>query len=254
MNYIIDREIQFNIQENKLFYRKDHGRYVILNVPAARCLKLLLEESPGIVTQDIFITKVWSENGMFVSPNTLYQNISMVRRALREVSNKDINFIKTITRKGFQFNEQILIELTDDICDTAQLNNNIEAEEQNPTKYKSKYIYILSLLGAGICLMPLLASDELYSSKADFDNYSLITDYKGCSVFYENHDIDSSGLTNKLTNKIDYFGIDCKEKPVIYISTYSAGPEFTALLCKQQIMSGKKVSCESIHYRKDGEQ
>lgn len=257
MNYIIDKDIQFNTQENKLFYRKDHGRYVILNAPAARCLALLLEASPEIVSQDIFITKVWSDNGMLVSANTLYQNISMVRRALREVSNKDITFIKTVTRKGFQFNDQIHIELNDEIFDLSEINNSPSHDYGHVVKKEKTntlHLFGLSLIGLLLGQIPMFVKDKFDTDKTTFKGYSMVTNYKGCTLFYENHDIDSSGLAQKLTTKIDYFGIDCKENPAIYISTYSAGPEFTALLCKDEIASGKDINCESIHYRKDGGQ
>lgn len=258
MAYIIDMEIYFDTHKNKLFFRKDPSRYVILTVPAAQCLGLLLEKSPVIVPHDIFIENVWGNNGTHVSPNTLYQNISMVRRALREVSNKDVVFIKTIKRKGFQFNEHITIEIEDEDEDDVLIpesdNVNIANTIVQEIKWNKFYLFkfiILSLTGFLVGQIPMFLLTEAFDDKTTFDEYSMITNYNGCSIFYENHDINSAGLTERLKSKIDYFDIDCNENPVIYISTYSAGPEFTALLCKNKIKSREKVNCESIHYKKD---
>lgn len=258
MAYIINREIYFDTHKSKLFFRKDPSRYVILTVPAAQCLGLLLEKSPVIVTHDFFIENVWGNNGAYVSPNTLYQNISMVRRALREVSNKDIVFIKTIKRKGFQFNEHITIEIEDEAedddhipeSDNGNIANNIVKEIKWKKLYLFKFIF-LSLAGFFVGQIPMFLLTEVFDDKSNFDEYTMIDNYNGCSIFYENHDINSIGLTEKLKSKIDYFDIECNGNPVIYISTYSAGPEFTALLCKNKIRPRKKVNCESIHYRKD---
>ncbi|MEA7585969.1 winged helix-turn-helix domain-containing protein, partial [Salmonella enterica subsp. enterica serovar Anatum] len=41
------------------------------------CLRLLLENAPSVVSQQTFFQKVWEEDGMVVSANTLYQNISI---------------------------------------------------------------------------------------------------------------------------------------------------------------------------------
>lgn len=57
MNYIINKDIQFNTQENKLFSRKDHTHYAILSIPATHCLMLLLENSPEVVFHEVFLRR-----------------------------------------------------------------------------------------------------------------------------------------------------------------------------------------------------
>ncbi len=58
---------------------------VVLTTPASRCLSLLLEAFPDVVAQQDFFTRVWEEEGMRVPTNTLYQNISIIRRGFRAV-------------------------------------------------------------------------------------------------------------------------------------------------------------------------
>ncbi len=82
---------------------------VILTTPASRCLVLLLESAPEVVNQRDFFTKVWGEDGMLVPANTLYQNISIIRRGLRTTGETDDTLVATVPRKGFQIKKEVKV-------------------------------------------------------------------------------------------------------------------------------------------------
>lgn len=251
MIYIIDHVIKFNTVEGKLYSQADPRRFVSLTTPAARCLTLLLENSPEIVYQDNFINQVWGQDGIIVSSNTLYQNISMIRRGLRDISDSDAEYIKTIIRKGFQFNIDIFVERLDEISTQSE-------DKITPTRIHTKNIFLTIFLALIVSIAGLITGryvtvliDRDNESYTQFDKYPVVANYNGCTILYDDHEINSTGAARKFIDKINHFDVDCKKEQWIYISAYSAGPDFTALICKKKIEPGTVADCESIHYRKD---
>ncbi|WP_433977665.1 winged helix-turn-helix domain-containing protein [Erwinia sp. E_sp_B01_9] len=59
-----------------------------MNTPASRCFMLLIQKRGKVVTREEFLQHVWIENGAFVSQNTYYQNISILRRTLKKPESK----------------------------------------------------------------------------------------------------------------------------------------------------------------------
>lgn len=70
MLWIINDNIEFNPEMNRLASLSRPDLNIILTTPASRCLRLLLENAPSVVSQQTFFQKVWEEDGMVVSANT----------------------------------------------------------------------------------------------------------------------------------------------------------------------------------------
>lgn len=129
MHWIINDNIEFRPELKKLISMSNPEINVTLTAPASRCLLLLLEASPEIVLQQDFFKKVWEEEGMLVPTNTLYQNISIVRRGLRAVGENDSRLIATIPRKGFQIDESVKIIKKDKASVTRPAENDTAATD-----------------------------------------------------------------------------------------------------------------------------
>lgn len=127
MIYIINDEVRFNSSSNKLTSLLI-SEEVILTYPAGKCLKLLLDNAYSVVSHNQFFEKVWSDSSAEVATNTLYQNISMIRRSFREISSSTIfnDVIRTVPRKGFKINEEINITVLDN---NHTENESVESEE-----------------------------------------------------------------------------------------------------------------------------
>ncbi|HFP9847156.1 TPA: transcriptional regulator, partial [Escherichia coli] len=125
--YIINDEVRFNSSSNKLTSLLT-SEEVILTYPAGKCLKLLLDNAYSVVSHNQFFEKVWSDSSADVATNTLYQNISMIRRSFREISSATIfnDVIRTVPRKGFKINEEISITVLDN---NHNENESVESEE-----------------------------------------------------------------------------------------------------------------------------
>ena len=84
-HYIINGVIEFHPAASTLRNLNDPEKVVVLNSPAGRCLLLLIQRIGTIVTQQEFMEIVWEKSGMLVSPNTFYQNISILRKGLKKI-------------------------------------------------------------------------------------------------------------------------------------------------------------------------
>ncbi|HCZ39475.1 MAG TPA: transcriptional regulator [Brochothrix thermosphacta] len=98
-HYIINGLIEFHPAASTLRNLDDPENVVVLNSPAGRCFLLLITRNGTIVTQQEFMNIVWEENGMLVSSNTFYQNISILRKGLKKVGLSE-DPIVTIPRVG----------------------------------------------------------------------------------------------------------------------------------------------------------
>ncbi|WP_320407084.1 winged helix-turn-helix domain-containing protein [Yersinia proxima] len=61
------------------------------------------------ISQNDLYTIVWGDNGASVTPNTLYQNISLLRKALQDSGIKGEN-LTTVRGQGFLFNVSSILE------------------------------------------------------------------------------------------------------------------------------------------------
>lgn len=98
--YIINDEVIFNTNVNRLSPLGENGECVTLNAPTARCLQLLLESNGKVISREEFLDSVWKTRGVVVSQNTFYQNISLLRKSLLKAGlSSDI--IVTVRQRGF---------------------------------------------------------------------------------------------------------------------------------------------------------
>lgn len=112
MNWIINNSIVFRPGSKCLTSLNDPDKKIILTSPASHFLLILLEAAPNIVSHQELFKKVWEDNGLIVPVNTLYHNISTIRRGLRDAGMPD-NFIMTVSRKGFQIAENADLQRVD---------------------------------------------------------------------------------------------------------------------------------------------
>jgi len=108
--YIIDNKVRFCPLENKLERLDKEDEAVFINSPASRCFLMLLSQQGKVVTQQTFMDEVWQKRGVFVAPNTYYQNISILRKALKKAG-FDNNIVVTVPRIGLTLARNIDIKV-----------------------------------------------------------------------------------------------------------------------------------------------
>lgn len=129
--YIINGEVEFNPATSSLKPLNDPDNIIELNSPAARCFLLLISKQGEIIGQQEFMAEVWEKNGIYVTPNTYYQNISILRKGLKKAGLED-DIIVTVPRMGLTLISEIPI-VSKPACSTAMLareNDGTIAEAQ----------------------------------------------------------------------------------------------------------------------------
>ncbi|WP_313162708.1 transcriptional regulator [Kosakonia cowanii] len=280
MHWIINEYIEFRPVLKKLTSLKNPEVSVILTTPASRCLLLLLEASPDIVLQQDFFKKVWEEEGMLVPANTLYQNISIVRRGLRAVGDTDQKLIATIPRKGFQIDDGVRILKQEDIV---KADNTIElpaidvpssdlpeksavpededaspepvltstfqplpGEDENRIK---KLLLPLLLILISFVTGFIVTSFIWYRhvEPAFFNTYTLTETDNGCHLHTRNDIHDNNNPYSKYKSLILNTGLSCKSYPWVYFPLSVTSPTLTALACKNKYTTESSPGCISLH-------
>ncbi|WP_054179588.1 winged helix-turn-helix domain-containing protein [Trabulsiella odontotermitis] len=245
--YLINNKIEFWPEDNLLVLYTDQLVNYSLTSPASRCFLFLLQKAPEIVPQNEIYKAVWEEEGIFVPPNTLYQNIASIRRGLKTLSQND-NIIVTVPKKGFQIPPEISIrEMTSkDIADQTVFTSS-KATPGGENTIKSKRNPLIPLL---LIILALSLTLYIYYVQSDTENnffasYELAEKKDGC-IFYHNTNTADINWESELgsTGVI----LKCNTFPWVYITSYKYTPSLSIIGCNKSIQH-KKISCVSIFYR-----
>lgn len=262
MAWIINNNIKFNPDTNKLTSLSKPELIVTLTTPASRCLILLLESAPNVVSQKQLFEFVWAEDGMLVPTNTLYQNISIIRRGLRAAGETEEQIVITVPRKGFQIDSHVMIYKGEEpiISDETVIKNNpkedcvnydhkindlIPHSTEKNNIFISFILFVLSLF-FGFFLFQMVTSSE--SSKNFFNDYKINKIEGGCHFYSKNFDIKKQGNFTKYKNIILKTGIDCKKYPWIYFPTSSSTPAISAIACQKPYEKKSNADCITLYF------
>ncbi|PVZ84697.1 hypothetical protein C9426_22140 [Serratia sp. S1B] len=100
--FVINDLVTYIPEQHKLLPTGKKGNETILNIPASRCLQLLLSNPGKVITQQEFFSFAWQSQGRYVTNNTFYQNVSLLRRGLMSAGIKE-ELIKTVPKEGLLF-------------------------------------------------------------------------------------------------------------------------------------------------------
>ena len=103
---ILNNLIRFEPEKKNLSSQDAH---VHISAPASYCFQLLIDKQGELVTHEELYQHAWRQFGMEVTANTLYQNISVIRRGLDKCGlHEDI--IRTMPRRGFILSPAVVIQ------------------------------------------------------------------------------------------------------------------------------------------------
>lgn len=106
--YSIHNQVDFLPHVNKLISCKTRQE-LSLYVTATRCFSLLIREQGQMVSHNALYAAGWENHGKIVTPNTLYQTISKLRKQLQEAGLSE-DIIQTHPRQGWILSEKAIIE------------------------------------------------------------------------------------------------------------------------------------------------
>lgn len=97
-----------DIAEERFYYKKEH---IPLEYRVFQTLLMLVSRPKKTITKEQFLDSVWE--GAFVEEGNLSVAIAKLRKAFKE-KNASANFIDTVSRKGYRFNSDVIIEFEKD--------------------------------------------------------------------------------------------------------------------------------------------
>jgi DNA-binding winged helix-turn-helix (wHTH) protein len=250
---IINNAILYFTEEHCLRPLGVRGKENVLNVPVSRCLELLLQRPGVVISQEEFFREVWQKNGQYVTANTLYQNISLLRKGMREAGLTK-NIIKTVPKVGIVFSGtvEIMIEEGNEIVnDEGDSTPQEQAENKNiaapieqtalkPRWQENKFLRI-GLMSAFIIAVFILLANNRSQSAQFFATHNRITAINQCSVYIDRDDLEVN--VEGYVKSLQANNVICNPDEFVYISKSPAHNETLVLFCN--VHSGGDLKCST---------
>lgn len=251
-NYMINDEIIFNPERRVLYRADDETNVENLNTPTTKCFLLLISRN-GIVDQATIYSYVWGENESMITPNNLYQNISLIRRALSKLS-PGLNLIKTIPRIGFSIDTEIKIEKISSEKKWRQEHDKDRNEARNEKRLSLSEVpkniekktpshrqIIISLFMLSAIISIIFVSSTSRQSPY-FLNYQSFLNKDGCNIYTSiTTKRDIRFVTDELIKK-------CEVTPWQYVSYNNAFSDISVISCKRPLDNNGKNDCRSAYF------
>lgn len=253
--YLLNQLVQFRPDECLLLSMENEQLSIRLPLSASRCLKLFIE-SRTMVSQEKLFDYAWGADAKTITPNNLYQNISILRKAFKKLTNDENNWIITAPRQGFRLNEEVEIE----VLAVPEFPEQISTtDEPAPTSIRrfafmpvytgrnrrlmvgGIYFLIIALCTGALAGLDALLFPEITLSQS-FVFFSKIDD---CNVYINKDAIDASTHMTVFT----ILKPICRQNKYIYITADSILHSATLLHCTQSL-EAKDVHCIS-HLTRD---
>lgn len=270
---LLNKKVYFFSEENLLRPVANTGVETHLNVPASRCLLLLLQNSGNVVSQKTFYAEVWEKHGQYVTPNTFYQNILILRKSLK-IAGIEEKVIITIPKEGLKFtgkveevtNEDepepllpVLLEETLPIAADSRAETggeravNVEIEVEKsvsavpPRKFslnkKDKFVILTSILMLLVSFAIIFQRDRI-NTNGYFYHYQHAA-MGNCQVQYKFNakDGDVAGILKK-------FNIPCENDNHIFLTVDERSSRTSFVVC--DLYTINKQSCKSYLFNRSG--
>ncbi|GLR07690.1 hypothetical protein COO59_09745 [Mixta theicola] len=245
--YLIYKSIYFYPKEHRLVCHSQGKEDTTLTQPAAKCLELLVK-TDGLVSQNNLYDYAWGENSHSVTPNTLYQNISLIRRALKNIMPGADRWIITVPRKGFRFDHSISTRLL-----AAEETLPVTAEDTLPAVAPAQLLNperiarakpLRSFISVSLVVLFFSLTFFINPVSAEFKkltgSYDKIAEDGTCQLYVYRNDQPLKEQINSRVNKY----VNCDTHPHIYIS-YDKFIKNISLFSCQDPLTENSTSCAS---------
>ncbi|ATM96769.1 Transcriptional regulatory protein, C terminal [Yersinia frederiksenii] len=249
----------YTINDNITFYPESGilssslgGARIKINVPTAQLLEAFVNRVGLIISQSDLYSIAWGDNGVNVTPNTLYQNISLLRKALQDIGLSG-EAITTVRGKGFIFTVTKVTECEIDIDpedDEIIIENIVPQQQDEKLVTKNKYkIYNIVLLFASVLIFFGAVFYFIHKSipKRIIDypkNFTFLSKIDGCSIFTstELHNLESQ---EKVNTFLSGQSLECNNYPYIYLNYTIRHPTISVISCEFEVNYSKKNNCRT---------
>lgn len=262
IKYAINDRIIFLPEERKFASLNTTGKEVLLHLPVCRLLIILLNNTGVVLSHDELMQEVWGVKKQVVTMNTLYQNISLLRRCLKRagVSPKSI---RTYPKVGFCFFGQVKkidnslspalntsvngLIINDSLLTLHTLSPKKIDDEvssslfrvKNNKKIKVVY-YTLSIFIIALFFVFVNEYINKYNVEFTVDKVKIAT-YGSCPVFLDkgNRYVDVTKIVNFLKSQ----GVSCGRNQYVYLTRNSYIDGVIVFICST--LPEEELSCKS---------
>ncbi|MFD1800912.1 transcriptional regulator [Mixta tenebrionis] len=253
--YLINNVIYFYPEVNKLISVAEEEKEIILTQPATKCLELLLK-TDGLVSQKELYDYAWGENSQNVAPNTLYQNISIIRRALKRLHPDAQLWLITVPRQGFRFEHSVPVTLVragslSPLSAMAEEVNKISSvigtgaharlRQLRPISLKAVLIIIVICLIFTLVALILPVNNDFHTLAA---NYYRIQNSGQCQLYlHKNSRMPEKHIINLINQRVN-----CDHYPYVYIIHNVLINKLSLLSCRKPL-ANNEFACASWSLR-----
>ncbi|HGH4622736.1 TPA: transcriptional regulator [Enterobacter cloacae] len=252
--YIINGVVEFHPAASTLRDLNNPEQVVVLNSPAGRCLLLLIERAGSIVTQQECMDIVWQRRGMMVSPNTYYQNISILRKGLKKVG-FETDPIVTIPRIGLTLASDTQITIKETQLPSAEPDAPVQTVQEEVSVPQpvapavKRRIWLPGvLLGVLLFISVVVISHSRAHDNYFVDGYRFTTMMGECRLYFA-RDIETPHDRDKALSYAAPFKDECSSYPWVYISGYTLLPRASVIRCDRAMTEPNR--CMSDYFIQD---
>lgn len=272
--FVINNLVTYIPEQHRLIPTGMKGNEVVLNIPASRCLQLLLLRPGKVISQQEFFKFAWQNQGQYVTTNTFYQNVSLLRKGLASAGIKG-DVIKTVPKEGLLFSGvvQILDVETTEFVATEEFAEIVKVENTSPLSpanekvtqaasateeniqnrgmlYKCKTmlsgvqkrsLFINPMLILMLAILLVYLANSYHRKEAFAASHIRIPDVNQCSVYINRSEfnITVEGYIKFLKTK----NVVCRPGEFIYITDDQKGSKKVVQRCEE----GKDAECEMLY-------
>jgi DNA-binding winged helix-turn-helix (wHTH) protein len=256
--FLINELIAFYPEKNLLINTRHTEKKQILGRPSSRCLEILLKDQGTIVSHQLLYDNAWKNSVIETSPNTLYQTILLVRKALKFVSESSEDFIITVPRKGFVFNETIQVKVEDvesELSSKPLLTENAISSSGSKDKWQECFfihlrvnpIFMLSIIMTVVSLSLLTTGYKYFLFKQDdFTRGYIYNQKEGDCILYLRQPVSVYKTEMDIfLKKHKKIASDSELHPLKYIGIVSKPVFFLVIACNRT--KGSDRNCTSSY-------
>jgi DNA-binding winged helix-turn-helix (wHTH) protein len=241
----LEGKVVYEPETHSLYRMEDKENQVTLAIPASLCLFALLQNKGNLVSHHDLLTFAWVSRGMNVSPNTVYQNMSLLRKSLESLGLPG-NMIKTVPKRGFVIPESFPVEFTDEHpkIDAASEEEMPDIENSAPSALplslkENKRAQVINKIVFPITCVIVFYFTYLISNYVGEDTipdyiapeYVRITSPGDCNIF-RNRSLREDGFFKSFINDNK---LQCGREKWWYITNYPPSLEISLFRCSDDL-------------------
>ncbi|MFQ6292689.1 winged helix-turn-helix domain-containing protein [Yersinia enterocolitica] len=224
--FIIDNVAIFYPSERHITSLRN-GNRIKLNAPTSQLLEAFIKNIGVIITQSELFTAAWGDNAVNVTPNTLYQNVSLLRKALQDAGIKG-DYLTTIRGQGFFFKVSSISEKDTYYSESEEVNI------KNKTVIRKTHIILF------ISLLAIIAvSGFIFNKISHNQEYAYLSSQNTCKIHTKTNQMNDL-LSKKINLFLESKSLDCSGYNYVYFNFSDIHPTISLTLCESDINNKKK--------------